>query len=100
MELNKHILMFFSLLAAMGLAGQSCSSEEAKPGRRDASSKDATAGSIAADTEIIGVTVINGELYIDGDRVAAGVATFKGKRSGKTYFIKWGKDGNVSVAEK
>ena len=84
----------------MGIAGQRCWSEEAKPGKRNSSSTDATAGRIAADAEIIGVTVINGELYIDGDRVAAGVATFKGKRSGKTYFINWGKDGNVSVAEK
>jgi len=54
---------------------------------------------VAADVDMTGVAVINGEVYIDGDKVPRGRTTYKGRKSGKTYRIKWGKDGNVSVAE-
>lgn len=55
---------------------------------------------IGADVEMTGVTVINGEVYIDGEKVPAGKRSFTSKKTGKNYAIEWGKNGNVSVAEK
>jgi hypothetical protein len=56
--------------------------------------------SIASDVQIEGVTVINGEVYIDGEQVPKGRTSFTAKRSGKSYRIQWGKNGNVSISEK
>lgn len=57
-------------------------------------------GSIASDVQIEGVTVINGEVFIDGEQVPKGRTSFTAKRSGKSYRIQWGKNGNVSISEK
>lgn len=57
-------------------------------------------GEIAEDAQISGVTVINGKVFIDGAKVPPGTRVFTSKKSGKTYRIQWGKDGNVSVDEK
>lgn len=57
-------------------------------------------GSIAPDVQIEGVTVINGEVFIDGEQVPKGRTSFTAKRSGKSYRIQWGKNGNVSISEK
>jgi hypothetical protein len=44
--------------------------------------------------------VINGEVFVDGEKVPKGKSPYTSKKSGKTYVIKWGKDGNVAVQEK
>ena len=58
------------------------------------------AGTLGPDVQIDGVAVINGQVTIDGIKVPKGQTTFKSPRSGKSYRIQWGKDGNVSVEEK
>jgi hypothetical protein len=58
------------------------------------------AGAIDSDVQMEGVAVINGEVFVDGQKVPKGTTRFTGKKSGKTYLIKWGKDGNVAVQEK
>lgn len=60
----------------------------------------ASLGVIGPDVQIEGVTVINGAVFIDGEPVPKGKTSFTGKKSGKSYQIEWGKDGNVSVSEK
>lgn len=57
-------------------------------------------GVIDSDVQMEGVAVINGEVFVDGEKVPKGKSSFTGKKSGKTYLIKWGKDGNVAVQEK
>jgi len=57
-------------------------------------------GRIAPDVQMEGVAVINGDVFIDGEQVPRGKTSFTAKRSGKTYNIQWGKNGNVSVSEK
>jgi hypothetical protein len=58
------------------------------------------ASAIGADVEMTGVAVINGEVYIDGEKLPPGKRSFTSKKTGKNYAIEWGKNGNVSVAEK
>lgn len=58
-----------------------------------------TAGSIEGDVEMEGVAVINGEVFIDGEKVPKGKSSFVAKKSGKKYRILRDKDGNVSVTE-
>lgn len=55
---------------------------------------------VAPDVEMTGVAVVNGAVYIDGDKIPKGKTLHASKKSGKTYRITWGKDGNVSVEEK
>lgn len=57
-------------------------------------------GDIAADVQIEGVAIINDKVYIDGVRVPKGVREVTSSKTGKTYRIVWGKDGNISVNEK
>lgn len=57
------------------------------------------AGVIDEDAEIEGVTIINGSVSIDGVRVPHGVRKFRSVKTGRSYRIDWGKDGNVSVIE-
>lgn len=57
-------------------------------------------GGVASDVEMEGVAVINGDVFIDGNKVAKGKTLHTSKKSGKTYRIEWGKNGNVSVSEK
>lgn len=59
-----------------------------------------TAGSIEHEVQMDGVAVINGEVFVDGEQVPKGKPVFVSKKSGKTYTIKWGKDGNVAIQEK
>lgn len=59
-----------------------------------------SAGSIEQDVQMDGIAVINGEVFIDGEKVPKGKSPYTAKKSGKTYLIKWGKDGNVAVQEK
>jgi hypothetical protein len=57
------------------------------------------AGYIDEDADIEGVTVINGEVAIDGEKVPKGKTRHTGKKSGIKYVIKWGKDGNVAISQ-
>lgn len=58
------------------------------------------AGVIDSDVEIEGITIINDKLFIDGVEVRRGTKVYSSSKSKKTYKIQWGKDGNISVAEK
>jgi len=57
-------------------------------------------GIIGPDVQMEGVAVINGAVFIDGERVPKGKSVYTSKKTKKTYFIQWGKDGNVSVSDK
>lgn len=57
-------------------------------------------GSIGPDVQMDGVAVINGEVFVDGEKVPKGKKTYTSKKSGKTYRIHRGENGNVSVSEK
>lgn len=59
-----------------------------------------SAGTIDPDVQMEGVAVINGEVFVDGDKVPKGKTSYTSRKSGKTYIIKWGKDGSVAVHEK
>jgi hypothetical protein len=59
-----------------------------------------SAGTIDQDVQMDGIAVINGEVFVDGEKVPKGKSPYTSKKSGKTYVIKWGKDGNVAVQEK
>lgn len=58
-----------------------------------------SSGKIDQQAEIEGITVINEDVWIDGERVPRTKTHYKSKKSGKTYIIKRG-GGNVSVLEK
>ena len=59
-----------------------------------------SSGTVAPDVQMEGVAVINDEVFIDGERVPKGKTSYTAKKTGKSYRIQWGKDGNVSVSEK
>jgi len=59
-----------------------------------------TAGTIDQDVQMDGAAVINGDVFVDGEKVPKGKSPYTSRKSGKTYVIKWGKDGNVAVHEK
>jgi hypothetical protein len=59
-----------------------------------------TAGSIDSDVEMEGVAVINGDVFIDGEKVPRGKTSYTSRKTGKSYQIKWGRNGNVAVQEK
>ncbi|QDX82193.1 hypothetical protein B9N43_13625 [Denitratisoma sp. DHT3] len=61
---------------------------------------DAQSGSLGPDVEMEGVAVINGEVFIDGEKVPKGKTSYTSRKSGKTYLIRRSKGGNVSVSEK
>ena len=97
----KNTLLLLSLLAAPALAqvavDVSGHGVRVQSGSGDVS---VNSGGVAPGVQMAGVAVINGEVFIDGDKVPKGKALYTSKKSGKTYRIAWGKDGNVSVAEK
>ncbi len=58
-------------------------------------------GVIAPDADIEGVVIINGNLSIDGVKIARGVTEYVSKKTKKVYSIRWGKKGEgVTVTEK
>ena len=59
-----------------------------------------SAATLGPDVEMEGVAVINNEVFIDGVKVPYGKTTYLSKKSGKTYTIRWGKNGNIAVQEK
>lgn len=46
------------------------------------------------------VRIADGEVFIDGDKVPRSQREHVSRRTGKTYRIDWGKNGNVAVYEK
>lgn len=58
------------------------------------------AGDLEADVEMDGVAVINGNVFIDGQKIPRGKTSHVSKKTGKTYRIQWGSDGNVAVEQK
>lgn len=56
--------------------------------------------SIGSDVQIEGVAVINGKVFIDGVKVPKGTTSYRSKKTGKSYQIRWGNNGNVEVTEK
>lgn len=69
-------------------------------GGKDVNVDTGSSGSVAPDVEMEGVAVINGDVFVDGTKVPKGKTLYTSKKSGKTYHINWGKNGNVSVSEK
>ena len=96
------------LLTVMGLMVQvsdaqvavDVSGHEVRITSEKGSSVNLNSDAIGPDVQIEGVAVINGEVFIDGARVPKGKTSFTAKKTGKSYRIQWGKDGNVSVSEK
>lgn len=62
-------------------------------------SKSQSADEFEPDTQLIGVTIINEKLFIDGERIPKNKLTHKSKITKKTYVIKWGPNDNISVKE-
>lgn len=58
-----------------------------------------SSGSVEADVEMEGVAVINDDVFIDGEKIQRGKTRHTSKKTGKSYRIQWGKNGNVSVEE-
>ncbi len=58
-----------------------------------------TSGSIDADVQMEGVAVINDDVFIDGEKIPRGKTRYTSKKTGKSYRIQWGKNGNVSVEQ-
>ena len=54
---------------------------------------------VDSDVEMEGVAVINGEVFIDGQKVPKGKTVYKSRKTGKSYRVRWGKNGNVDVSE-
>lgn len=63
------------------------------------SSASNSSGSVDADVEMEGVAVINDDVFIDGEKIPRGKTRYTSKKTGKSYRIKWGKNGNVSVEQ-
>ena len=59
-----------------------------------------SSGSIGADVQMEGVAVINDDVFIDGEKIPRGKTKHTSKKTGKTYRIQWGENGNVSVEQK
>lgn len=58
-------------------------------------------GVIGPDADIEGIVIINGELSIDGVKIAKGVTEYVSRKTKKVYLIKWNKKGElVDVTEK
>jgi hypothetical protein len=58
-----------------------------------------SSATVDADVSIEGVAVINDDVFIDGEKVKRGKTRHTSKKTGKSYLIEWGKDGNVSVRQ-
>lgn len=58
-----------------------------------------SSGSIAADVEMEGVAVINDDVFIDGKKIQRGKTRHTSVKSGKSYRIQWGNNGNISVEQ-
>jgi len=55
---------------------------------------------IGPDVQMEGTAVINGDVFIDGEKIPRGKTSYTSKKTKKQYLIHWGDNGNVSIAEK
>ena len=58
-----------------------------------------SSGVVDADVQMEGVAVINDDVFIDGEKIKRGKTKHTSKKTGKSYRIQWGKNGNVSVEQ-
>lgn len=58
-----------------------------------------SSGSIDADVQMEGIAVINDDVFIDGEKIQRGKTRHTSKKTGKSYRIQWGKNGNISVEQ-
>lgn len=58
-----------------------------------------SSGSIDADVQMEGIAVINDDVFIDGEKLQRGKTRHTSKKTGKSYRIQWGKNGNISVEQ-
>ena len=93
-------VLFASLVNAQVAVDVSAGGVRVQTGKTGGSTASNSAGSIDSDVEMEGVAVINGTVYIDGERIPKGKRSHTARKSGKTYLIEWRRDGNVSVREK
>lgn len=49
--------------------------------------------------DVQGITIINGQLWIDNDEVPRGKKTHTSSKTGKSYKIEWEKGNNIAVSE-
>ena len=91
------VLALFSGVAAAQVSATAGGNHVKIDSDNDASNE---SGVISGDVEIEGVAILNDKVYIDGVRVPRGVREVTSKKSGKTYRIVWGKNGNITVTEK
>lgn len=57
-------------------------------------------GTIDPGAQIEGVTIINGQVFIDGEKVPNKTGTYTSRKTKKTYKVVRDPQGNVSVSEK
>lgn len=58
-----------------------------------------SSGSIDTGVQMEGVAVINDDVFIDGEKIAREKTRHTSKKTGKSYRIQRGKNGNVSVEQ-
>ena len=49
--------------------------------------------------DVQGITIINGQLWIDNDEVPRGKKMHTSSKTGKSYKIEWEKENNIAVSE-
>ncbi len=59
-----------------------------------------SSGTIDPDVQIEGVTIINDNVFVDGEKVPNGRSVFTSKKTKKIYIIQSDINGNISVKEK
>ena len=91
------ILVFF--IAGFAAVSAQTVKEQPKITKPSANEARNVAGFIEEDAQIEGITIINGEVSIDGVKIPHGQKKYRSAKSGKTYRIEWGSDNNVSVEE-
>jgi hypothetical protein len=95
------MILFFSGVSAQVAVDLSTYGMKVQTGQGNGSSVAVnSAGTIDSNVQMEGVAVINGDVFIDGEKVPKGKNLYKSRKSGKTYEIKWGGNGNVAVREK
>lgn len=85
--MKKTALFFFTIFCALYLHAES--------NTNTANNK----SSMIINAEISGITIINGNLWIDGEYVAPQTTYHRSPASGKMYKISWKSDNKISVSE-
>lgn len=83
-----------------GVKVQTGNGTKVQTGKSHRSDDDDDDSPIGSDVEMEGIAVINGQVFVDGVKVPKGTTSYRSKKTGKVYQIRWGKNGNVEVNEK